>query len=320
MRGLARAVGRGRVLGLVIVVVALAAMTSANAAMAQVSQKAAGDKRNNNTYQKLTQCIRLNQVRAHQAALQAISDANGGNRFAGLAGHNKSVEYVVSKLEAAGWDTDVQVFDYTAFRILGASALQQTAPGTVTYVEDVDFGVIDQSDSGEVTAAVQAVDLVRPANTTRPPAARRPTSPASPPATSRSSSAAPAPSPQGGERAGGRRHAVIIFNEGTAGAHDALVRHPGCPRHDPRGRHELRRRRRLCRPHHRGPVTAGGDQTLSGRRTTPNVIAERRASNDGQRRHGRRAPRLGSRGPGHQRQRLGQRSHPRWVLAAAATV
>ena len=158
MRGLTRAVGRGRVLGLVIVVVALAAMTSANAAMAQVSQKAC-DKRNNNTYQKLTQCIRLDQVRAHQAALQAISDANGGNRFAGLAGHNKSVDYVVSKLEAAGWDTDVQVFDYTAFRILGPSVLQQTAPGTITYVEDVDFGVIDQSDPGDVTAAVTGVDL-----------------------------------------------------------------------------------------------------------------------------------------------------------------
>ena len=118
MRGLARALGRGRVQGLVIVAVALAALVSVNAAVAQVSQRAC-DRRTNNTYQKLTECIRLDQVRAHQAALQAISDANGGNRFAGLAGHDKSVDYVVSKLEAAGWDTDVQVFDYTAFRILG---------------------------------------------------------------------------------------------------------------------------------------------------------------------------------------------------------
>ena len=158
MRGLVRAVGRGRVRGLVVVAVALATMVSANAATAQVSQKAC-NKRNNNTYQKLLECIRLDQVREHQAALQAIADANGGNRFAGLAGHNKSVEYVVSKLEAAGWDTHLQTFDYTAFRILGPSALQQTAPTPTTYVEDVDFGVIDQSDPGDVTAPVTGVDL-----------------------------------------------------------------------------------------------------------------------------------------------------------------
>ena len=37
--------------------------------------------------------------------------------------------------------------------------LQQTAPGSITYAEDVDFGVITQSDPGDVTANVTAVDL-----------------------------------------------------------------------------------------------------------------------------------------------------------------
>ncbi|MGH2635979.1 MAG: M20/M25/M40 family metallo-hydrolase [Actinomycetota bacterium] len=133
-------------------------MVFANAAMAQVSQRAC-DKRNNNTYQKLLQCIRIDQVREHQAAFQAIADANGGNRFAGHPGYDASVDYVAGKLDAAGYDVDVQEFDYLAFQVLGPSALQQTAPGTVTYVENVDFGVIDQSDPGDVTAAVTAVDL-----------------------------------------------------------------------------------------------------------------------------------------------------------------
>ncbi len=88
MRGLTRALGRGRVQGLVIVAVALAAMVFTNAALAQVSQRAC-DRRNNNTYQKLTECIRLDQVRAHQAALQAIADANGGNRFSGRPGYDR---------------------------------------------------------------------------------------------------------------------------------------------------------------------------------------------------------------------------------------
>jgi hypothetical protein len=98
-------------------------------------------------------------VREHQAALQTIADQNGGTRFAGLPGHDASVAYVVDRLEAAGYDPVVQPFDYLAFAPVGPSALQQVAPGTVTYVEDVDFSAIDQTDPGDVTAAVTAVDL-----------------------------------------------------------------------------------------------------------------------------------------------------------------
>ena len=130
------------------------------AAKAQAAPSQADcDARPNNTIPKMRECIRVGQVRAHQAALQAIANANGGNRFAGLAGHNESVDYVVDTLEAAGWDVSLQEFDYLAFTEVGASALQQTAPGRVTYVQDVDFGVIDQSDPGDVTAAVTPVDL-----------------------------------------------------------------------------------------------------------------------------------------------------------------
>jgi Zn-dependent M28 family amino/carboxypeptidase len=120
---------------------------------------AACEKRNNNTTAKLLECVTLEGVREHQAAFQAIADANGGNRFSGLPGYNASVDYVVGRLEAAGYDPTVQEFDYTAFQVLGPSALQQTAPGTVTYTEGVQFGVIDQSDPGAVTAAVTGVDL-----------------------------------------------------------------------------------------------------------------------------------------------------------------
>jgi Zn-dependent M28 family amino/carboxypeptidase len=158
MRGLTRALGRGRVRGLLILAVAVGTLVSANAALAQVPQTSC-DRRNNNTYEKLLECVRVGQVREHQAALQEIADDNGGNRFAGLAGHNASVDYVVETLEAAGWNVSLQEFDYTAFRILGPSALEQTAPDMVTYVEDVDFGVIDQSDPGDVTAPVTGVDL-----------------------------------------------------------------------------------------------------------------------------------------------------------------
>ena len=76
---------------------------------------AACETRNNNTIAKLLECVTLEGVREHQAAFQAIADANGGNRFSGLPGHDASVDYVVERLEAAGYDPEVQPFDYLAF-------------------------------------------------------------------------------------------------------------------------------------------------------------------------------------------------------------
>lgn len=121
--------------------------------------QSACESRNNNTTKKLMECVTLDGVREHQRALQQIADDNGGNRFAGLPGHTASVAYVVNRLTAAGYAPIVQPFEYLAFTEIGPSTLQQTAPGTVTYVESVDFGVIDQSDPGNVTAAVTPVDL-----------------------------------------------------------------------------------------------------------------------------------------------------------------
>ena len=119
--------------------------------MAQVPQEDC-DERANNTYQKIVECIRLDQVREHQAALQEIADENDGNRFSGFAGYDASVDYVVETLETAGYNPTVQTFDYLAFEVVGPSALQQIAPNAVTYVEGVDFGPITQSDPGDVTA------------------------------------------------------------------------------------------------------------------------------------------------------------------------
>ena len=64
----------------------LAALTFVSAAYADP---------NNNNSEKLRNAVTLEGVRAHQQALQQIADANGGNRFAGLPGHDESVAYVV---------------------------------------------------------------------------------------------------------------------------------------------------------------------------------------------------------------------------------
>jgi Zn-dependent M28 family amino/carboxypeptidase len=147
-----------RVGGFLIAAVALVAAVTAPGSLAAVPQ-ADCDERSNNTYPKLLDCIRVGEVREHQAALQQIADQNGGNRFSGFSGYNNSVAYVVDTLKAAGYDPEVQQFDYLAYEVVGPSTLRQVAPTPTTYVEGVDFGPITQTDPGNVTAAVTSVDL-----------------------------------------------------------------------------------------------------------------------------------------------------------------
>jgi Zn-dependent M28 family amino/carboxypeptidase len=117
------------------------------------------DVRVNNNPEKLLECVTLDGVREHQAALQAIADANGGIRTSGTPGYDESVDYVAGKLEAVGYNVTIQPFEFTAFYVLGPSTLEQTAPGAVIYVEDTDYSLMEQSDPGDVTAPVTAVDL-----------------------------------------------------------------------------------------------------------------------------------------------------------------
>ena len=92
---------------------------------------------------------------AHLEALQAVADANGGNRAAGSAGYEASAVYVEDTLAAAGYTTTRQEFTYEQF-ILNGSAF--SADG-VTYVDATDYSPMSYSGSGDITATLQAVDV-----------------------------------------------------------------------------------------------------------------------------------------------------------------
>jgi Zn-dependent M28 family amino/carboxypeptidase len=126
---------------------------------AVIAGPASCDSRVNNTQKKLQECVTLEGVRGHQAALQAIADANNGIRTSGTPGYDASVDYVVERMTAAGYDVTVQPFQFNAFIQLGPSTLEQTAPGSVTYVENTDYNLMSQTDPGDVTGPVTAVDL-----------------------------------------------------------------------------------------------------------------------------------------------------------------
>ena len=112
MSNLGQGLRRVRVRSLLLIA-ALAAAVLLPASPAAAGNNQACENRTNNTYRKVLECVTLEGVREHQAAFQAIANANGGNRAAGLPGYTGSVEYVVDKLEAAGWDVTLDEFPFT---------------------------------------------------------------------------------------------------------------------------------------------------------------------------------------------------------------
>ena len=128
-------------------------------AMNASADPATCDRRPNNTQSRLQACVTLDGVREHQAELQAIADANGGNRATGTPGDDASVDYIVQRMEAAGYVVTTQPFSVGRFIQLSPSTLEQTAPGMVAYIEDTDYKLFSYTDSGNVTAAVTPVNL-----------------------------------------------------------------------------------------------------------------------------------------------------------------
>src|SRR5687768_8846185 len=106
--------------------------------------------------------VKLAGIREHQAALQAISDANGGNRVAGSAGYDASAQYVYDRMVAAGYNVSFQEFTFNFDGDASAPALEQISPTPTTYTDGVDYDTMQFSGSGDFTAPLTAVDLVVP--------------------------------------------------------------------------------------------------------------------------------------------------------------
>jgi Zn-dependent M28 family amino/carboxypeptidase len=134
---------------------ALAAVVLVTTAVNPVADAAVGDDTS-----ELREAVTIDGVRAHQQALQNIADANGGTRQAGTAGHDASAQYVYDTLAATGYfDVSIQEFSFIGTENLGPSTLEQTAPGTVTYLEGVDYALMSETNPGDVTGSVTGVDL-----------------------------------------------------------------------------------------------------------------------------------------------------------------
>ena len=127
------------------------ALLGATVPVATAAPPAACANRVNNTLQKLLECVDVSGVREHQAAFQAIADANGGIRTSGTPGYDASADYVVERMEAAGYEVSVQEFEFQAFINLAPAILEQVAPAPGGPIEN---SITSYSGSGDVTAPV----------------------------------------------------------------------------------------------------------------------------------------------------------------------
>ncbi|KQY56993.1 M28 family peptidase [Nocardioides sp. Root140] len=138
---------------------ALLAATAAQAPATADPDDANNTDRNNNSSRKLRAAVTPEHVMERIEALSDIAAAHDGNRASGTPGFAASRDYVVDTLEAAGYSPVVQEFDFPYFAQVTPSTFERVTPEATTYVEDTDFGLMDYSGSGDVTATVQSVDL-----------------------------------------------------------------------------------------------------------------------------------------------------------------
>jgi len=107
---------------------------------------------------QLRDAITTEALAAHLDALQRVADTHDGNRAAGTAGYDASLDYVEARLQGAGYRTERQRFSYQRPDFTRAS-LGRTAPSAAAYTVLRDFRPLDFSGAGSVTAVVTAVDL-----------------------------------------------------------------------------------------------------------------------------------------------------------------
>jgi Zn-dependent M28 family amino/carboxypeptidase len=111
--------------------------------------------------QALRDAVTVDGVRAHQQALQAIADANDGTRASGTPGYDESLAYVESQLQAAGYTTRRQPFDYEFFVVDNPPVIDPVTPDLPAYPQ-AEIDVMEYSAAGDVTAPVTPVDVVVP--------------------------------------------------------------------------------------------------------------------------------------------------------------
>lgn len=121
----------------------------------------------------LRNAVTVDGIKEHQAALEKIANKNKflgvPTRATGTPGHEKSVEYVVSKMKAAGFNVSLQPFQADIFFEQAPAVFEQTSPNQIVYPrydgQDGVWYTADFSGDGDATAGAVAVDFKEPTTT-----------------------------------------------------------------------------------------------------------------------------------------------------------
>ncbi len=153
-----RRIGR---IGILMAVLMAAPAVIAVPVLAASPSQVSCDSRTNDNHKKLLECVTVDGVREHQAALQAIADANNGIRTSGTPGYDASVDYAADVFAAAGYDVTVQEFQFQTFISLSPSILEQVAPPPAGPIVN---NIMSYSGSGDVTSPVSTTNAITGCN------------------------------------------------------------------------------------------------------------------------------------------------------------
>ena len=120
--------------------------------------------------EKLRRAVTVKGLLEHQRNLQAIADMNGGTRTTGTPGYEASADYVVARLERAGYNVRREPFNLPEWEENSPPQLtaagQTWTPGTeaddnTAGVDFITFGFSGSGDTGEAPV-VPVTNLVEP--------------------------------------------------------------------------------------------------------------------------------------------------------------
>ena len=183
---------------------------------------------------KLRQALTVEGILAHERALQAIANQNGGIRASGTRGYKQSVDYVVSKLKQAGYQVQQQPFAFPFFQEIGTPELERLSPQPRTYTAGTEFATGTYSGKGDVTGQlVPTNDILippptEPGSTSGCEAADFPTPPAANSVALIQRGTCTFQLKAENAAAAGYK-GVIIFNEGQVGRQDLFIGTLGAP-------------------------------------------------------------------------------------------
>jgi hypothetical protein len=117
---------------------------------------------------RLRSAVEHGGIMEHLEALQKIANKNGGTRYVGTNGDLQTRNYIASVLTRAGLNVQRLPVNFENFHETTPAVLELVSPTSKAYVEGIpgaptaQFHIVQSSGNGDVTANMQAVDIMDP--------------------------------------------------------------------------------------------------------------------------------------------------------------